>query len=111
MPSQNDYFFPMLNIILSHVSKWFTANELAPNLDETYIMKFEPNHSQQYPLKTDYNKKHLEYYINTKLLGLQTHNHMNWKKHTIKQLSASQAEKYMCQHPHIVHFTMKTSQA
>jgi hypothetical protein len=98
MPSQNDYFFPMSNIILSHMSKWFTANELAPNLDETNIMKFVTNHSQHYPLITDYNKKHLEDYINTKLLGLKTHNHMNWKNHIINQMSASQAEIYSCQH-------------
>ena len=91
------------------MSKWFTANELAPNLDERNIIKFVTNHSQHYPLKTDFNKKHLEDYTNTKLLGLQTHNHMNWTNHTIKQLSASQAEKYTCRHQHIVLCTMNTS--
>jgi hypothetical protein len=28
MPCQNEYFFPMAKIILSHMSKWFTANDL-----------------------------------------------------------------------------------
>jgi len=46
-------------------------------------MKFVTNPSQHYPLKTDYNKKHLEDYINANLLGLQTHNHINWKNHTV----------------------------
>ena len=55
-------------------------------------------------------KKHLKDYIKTKLLGLQTHKHMNWKNHTIKHLSAPQAWKDTCWHPHIVHITMKTSQ-
>jgi len=44
LPCQNDYFFPMSNI-LSHMSKQFTANELAPNVDETNIEKFVTNHS------------------------------------------------------------------
>lgn len=109
MPCQNYFFFPVSNI-MSYMSKWFTAIELAPNLDETNIMKFVTNHSQHYPLKTDYNKKHLEDYIKTKLLGLQTHNHMIWKNNIIKQMSASQADKYTCRHQHIVHFTKKTRQ-
>lgn len=86
------------------MSKQLTANELALNLDETNIMKFGTIilNTMHYELST-IKKKHIEDNVNTKLLGLQTQNHI------IKQLPTSQAEKYTCQHQHTVHFTMKTT--
>jgi hypothetical protein len=42
-----DDFCIMPNIVLSHMSKWFTANKLALNLDKTNIIKFITNNSPQ----------------------------------------------------------------
>jgi hypothetical protein len=42
----------MANSILSHMSKWFTANLLAPSLGTTKIIKFVINNSQQCALNT-----------------------------------------------------------
>jgi hypothetical protein len=72
-----DDFSAMLNIILSHISKWFTSNKFVLNLDKTNIIKFITNKSPQYDLKIGYDEKYIEESKNTKLLGLQTDNHLN----------------------------------
>jgi hypothetical protein len=63
------------------MSKWFTANKLALNLDKTNIIKFITNNSPQYPLSIGYNDTCIEESANTKFLGLQIDNHLNWKNH------------------------------
>jgi hypothetical protein len=45
------------------------------NLDKTTNNKNSP----QYPLNTGYNDKYREDAVNTKFLGLQIDNHLNWK--------------------------------
>jgi hypothetical protein len=45
-----DDFCAKSNTVLSHMSKWFTANKLALNLDKTNIIKFIKNNSPQYAL-------------------------------------------------------------
>jgi hypothetical protein len=40
-----DDFCAKSNIVLSHMSTWFTANKLALNLDKTNIIKFISNNS------------------------------------------------------------------
>jgi hypothetical protein len=66
---------------LPHISKWFTANKLALNLDKTNIIKFITNNSPQYALSIGYDEKYVEESVYTKFLGLQTDNHLNWKNH------------------------------
>jgi hypothetical protein len=91
------------------MSKWFTANMLALNLDKTNVMKFVTYNSPQYSLRISYNKKkHIEDCVNTKFLHLRTNNHLNWRTHIIKQLPTSQAEKYIRWHQNIEHLTKKT---
>jgi hypothetical protein len=51
-----DDFCTISNIVLSHISKWFTANRLALNLDKTNIT-FITNNSPQYALSIGYNGK------------------------------------------------------
>jgi hypothetical protein len=55
---------------------------LVLNLDKTNEIKFVTNKSPQYDLKTSYEEKYIEKSINTKFLGLQIDNHLNWKNHT-----------------------------
>jgi hypothetical protein len=50
------------------MSKWFSANKLSLNLEKTNVIKFVTKISPQYPL-------------NTKFLGLQIDNQLNWENH------------------------------
>jgi hypothetical protein len=63
------------------MSKWFTANKLALNLDKTNIIKSVTNNSPQCALSTGYNGKRIEESANTKFLDLQIDDHLNWKNH------------------------------
>jgi hypothetical protein len=63
------------------VREWFSANNLALNLDITNIIKFIANNSTQYPLIIGYYDKYIEESVNTKFLGLIIHNHLKWKNH------------------------------
>jgi hypothetical protein len=47
----------MSNTFLSHMSEWFTSNELVLNLDKTNIINFITNKSPQYDLNIGYIKK------------------------------------------------------
>jgi hypothetical protein len=48
------------------------------NLDTTNILKLITNNSIQYAQSIGYNGKYIEVLENTKLLGLQIDNHLNW---------------------------------
>jgi hypothetical protein len=61
------------------MSKWFSANKLALNLDTTNIIKFVMRSSPQHTLSTGYKEKYFEESVNTKFLGLHIGNHQNWK--------------------------------
>jgi hypothetical protein len=63
------------------MSKWFTTNELALNLDRTNVIQFITNNSPQYTLNIVYDDKLTEQFVNIKFLGLQISNHLNWKNH------------------------------
>jgi hypothetical protein len=67
-----DDFCAISNIVLSHMNKWFNANRLVLNIDETNIVKFTTNNSLQYVLNIGYNVKYVEESVNTKYgyLGL-----------------------------------------
>jgi hypothetical protein len=79
-----DDFCATSNIVLSHMSKWFTANKLALNLDETNIIQFITNNSPQYALSIGYNGKYMQESVNMEFLGLQIDNHLNWTYHIDK---------------------------
>jgi hypothetical protein len=49
----------MSNTVLSHMSKWFTSNELVLNLDKNDIIKFIRNKSPQYDLNIYYDEKYI----------------------------------------------------
>jgi hypothetical protein len=55
-------------------------------------MKFITKNSAHSTLQLGYKKKYIEQTVNTKFLGLQIDNHINWKNHTeemIPKLSAA----------------------
>jgi hypothetical protein len=60
---KNFDFYLVSNIPLSYMSKWFTANKLALNLDKIYIIQFIMNNSPQYALNIGSNKKCIYIYI------------------------------------------------
>jgi len=57
--------------------KWFAANNLVPNLDETNIMKFITNNSSHASLHIGYRRVYRRG-VNTKFLDVQIDNHPNW---------------------------------
>jgi hypothetical protein len=77
-----DDFCTISNTVLSHMIKWFTANKMALNMDKTNIIRFKTNNTPQYDLCIGYNEKYIKELENTKFLGLQIDNHLNWKNHT-----------------------------
>jgi acetyl-CoA carboxylase beta subunit len=52
-----DDFCVLSNKVLSHMSKYFSANKLSLNLDKTNVIKFITKSSPQYPLNIRYNNK------------------------------------------------------
>jgi hypothetical protein len=70
------------NVVLSHVIKWFAANNLVINLDKMNIMKFIEKNSAHSTLHIGYKEKCIEERGNTKFLSLKIVNHINWKNHT-----------------------------
>ena len=59
------------------MTEWLAANNLVLNLDKINIMKFITINSTHSALHTSY-----EGMANTKFLGLQIDNHLNWKNYT-----------------------------
>jgi hypothetical protein len=73
--------FDTSNIVLSQMSKLFSANKLALKLDKSDIVKFTTKSSPQRTLSTGYKEKYIEETANTNFLGLQIDNNLNWKNH------------------------------
>jgi len=59
--------------------KWFAASKLVLNLDKTNIMKVITKNSSHSTLHIGYKEDNIERMANTKPLGLQSDNHINWK--------------------------------
>jgi len=74
-------FCSLSNLVLSHMIKWFAANNLVLNLDKMNVMKFITKNSSHSTLHFDYKEKYVEETVNTKFLGLKIDNHINWKNH------------------------------
>jgi hypothetical protein len=64
--------------------KWFAANNLDLNLDQTNTMKFITKNSAHSAIHIGYKEKYIELTVNTKFLALQIDNHINWKNHLSK---------------------------
>jgi hypothetical protein len=67
--------------------KWFAVNSIVLNLDKMNIIKFITKNSSHSTLRTAYKEKYVKEKVNTKFLGLQTDNHINWKNHTEEMIS------------------------
>jgi hypothetical protein len=76
------------------MSKWFAANRLALNLDKTNIIKFIANNSPQHTLNIVYSGKCIEESVNTKFIGFQIHNLLNWTNHIDKLIPKLGGECY-----------------
>jgi prepilin-type processing-associated H-X9-DG protein len=63
-------------------NRWFKANQLVLNLMQTNIIKFSPSHIPQPQLITEHNNTTINAVPDTKLLGVQTDNNLNWKCNT-----------------------------
>jgi hypothetical protein len=63
------------------MSEWFTSNKLGLNLNEAKAMTFITNKSPEYEIKIGYDENYTAESINTKFLGLQIYNNLNWKNH------------------------------
>ena len=74
-------FCSVSNLVLSHMIKWFAANNLVLNLDHMNIMKFITKNSTHSILNIGYKEKYIEETVNTKFLSLQIDSHINWKIH------------------------------
>jgi hypothetical protein len=83
-----DDFCMLSNPVVSLMSKWFTVNKPALNLDETNIIKFIMYNSPQFLISIGYEDKYIKESVHTIFLGLQIDSHLNWKTH-IDQLSQS----------------------
>jgi hypothetical protein len=68
--------------------KRFVGNDLVRNLDKTNIIKFITKNSSHSTLHIGHKEKYVEGKVNTKFLGLQTDNHINWKAQ-IEQIDPS----------------------
>jgi len=84
-------FCSLSNLVLCLI-KWSAASKFVTNLDKTNVLKFITNNSSHFTLYVGHKVKYIEETVNTKFLGLQTDNHINWKNHIeqmIPQLSAA----------------------
>jgi hypothetical protein len=70
-----------IKLALECSNRWFKANQLVLNLMKTNIIKFSPSHFPQPQLITNYNNTTISEVPNTKFLGVQIDNHLNWKCH------------------------------
>ena len=61
--------------------KWFAHNNLVLNLDKMNITKFITKNSSHSTLHIGFKEKYIEETVNTKFLGLQIDNHINWMNH------------------------------
>jgi len=72
-------FCSVTNLVLSHMIKWFAANNLVLNLDKTSTMKFITKNSSHSALHMAIKTRKVM--ANTKFLLLQIDRHLNWKTH------------------------------
>jgi len=61
--------------------KWLADNNLVIHLDKKKRMKFITRNSSHSTFHIGYKEKYVEDIVNTKFLGLEIDNHLNWVKH------------------------------
>jgi hypothetical protein len=66
--------------------EWFTVNGLSLNTEKTNIIKFSTSNRQKNSFQIIYQSKSLVAANNTKFLGLELDEHVNWKIHIKKIL-------------------------
>jgi len=71
----------MICLTLDCTSRWLKANKLVLNLMKTNIIKFSPSHLLHSQLITEHNSTTVSEVPETKFLGVQIDNHLNWKCH------------------------------
>jgi hypothetical protein len=76
------------------MTKRFVANNLVPDLNKTNMMKFITKNSPHSTLHIGYKGKYVEERVNTKFLGLQTDNRVNWKNSYEEAIPKSSAACY-----------------
>jgi hypothetical protein len=69
----------MIRLVLDCTSRWFKANQLVFNLTKTNITKFSPSHFILSQLISEHNSTTISEVPDTKFLGVQIDNHLNWK--------------------------------
>jgi len=75
-----------VNIILNHITDWFSINGLTLNMEKTNFIKFSANHSKNQRHQNDFINNSIEEVTNATFLGLELDNNMNWKSHVGKIL-------------------------
>jgi len=79
-------FKQKMNLALTSLDQWFTANQLVLNITKTNVIKFTPKTTEHVPLGISYKNYVLDEVNSTKFLGIHIDSHMNWKIH-IEQIS------------------------
>ena len=74
--------------------KWFAASKLLLSLDKMNIMKVITKNSSHSKLHIGYKEDNTQRMVNTKPLGLQTDNHINWKNRIEQMVPKSIAASY-----------------
>ena len=85
-------FSTTVNLVLAHMTEWFSANKLVLNSGKTNIMKSVTNNLPYCALTIGHKDKYIEEAVNLKFLGIRIDNHLNWKNHTdltVPKLSAA----------------------
>ena len=88
-------FYSLSNLVASNVIKCFDANNLVLNVDKINIMKFINKEFTMScitywscpAVRIGHEETYYEETVNTKFLGLQIDNHINWKNHTLCSLN------------------------
>jgi hypothetical protein len=75
--------------------KWFVANLLSLNLEETYCMEIHSKYINHHEIQIKHNKKTIVITSELKFLGLILHNIMCWKGHSDMMTSILNKACYM----------------
>ena len=64
---------------LKHITDWFSINGLKLNMEKTNFIKFSANHFNNQGQQNVFINNSIEEVNNTKFLGLELDNNINWK--------------------------------
>jgi hypothetical protein len=89
-----EVFCSLSDLVLCCMIKWSAASKFVTHLGKTNVLKYITNNSSHSTLYIGYKWKYIEERVNTKFLGLQTDNHINWKNHTEQMIPHLSAARY-----------------